>query len=145
MGITFRVNNDPLVALIRDFPKRSHRAVDESAKAIRDLASQLAPRDTGSLSVSLYVGTPDGSDYGQASAAAQALNPEAKIIPEVRPEFVMSLESGNDGLYVDVVGFAVEHGLFQEFGTRYQSAQPFLFPAIENERTAFVDRMRGIV
>jgi len=143
--MTFRLNNDPLVALVRDFPKRSHRAVDESAKAIRDLASQLAPKDTGSLSVSLYVGTPTESDYGQAAAAAQALNPAAVIIPEVRSEFVLSLQSGNEGLYVDVVAWAVEHGLYQELGTRYQAAQPFLFPAIENERVQFVDRMRGIV
>lgn len=145
MGITFRANTDPLVALVRDFPRRSHRAVDESASAIRDLASQLAPRDTGSLSASLYVATPDGSDYGQHASEAQSLNPNANIVPEVRPEFVMSLGTGNEGLYVAVVGWAVEHGLFQELGTRYQAAQPFLFPAVENERSAFVTRMRGVV
>lgn len=144
MPVTFTVKKDRLDTVGQQLKSRTRTAVDDTARAIRTLGSQIAPRDTGSLSASLYTGTPDGSDYGQASSAARALNPQAEIVDEVRSEFVLSLSGGDDSLYVDVVGVAVAHGIFQELGTRYQSAQPFLLPAVENERGRFLSRMRGI-
>ena len=40
------------------------------------------------------------------------------------------------------VEVGVSYGIFLEFGTRYQRAQPFLFPAYEKNRAAFVARLK---
>jgi HK97 gp10 family phage protein len=130
MSVTVRTNIIPLVALIAALPGRSNQVVDDTAMEIRDLASQLAPRATGSLAASIYVSGPNSSDYGNRVAAASSLNPRAIIVPEVTPSQVLSLTGGSAG-YTDVVGVGVEHGIFNELGTRYMAPQPFLFPAVQ--------------
>lgn len=40
------------------------------------------------------------------------------------------------------VGSNVEYAPFQEFGTRRTRAQPFLFPAFEEERPRYMDRLK---
>jgi len=37
------------------------------------------------------------------------------------------------------------HAQFVEYGTRFQSAQPYLIPALEAERRGFVSQMAGAV
>jgi HK97 gp10 family phage protein len=40
------------------------------------------------------------------------------------------------------VSAGTSYAVFVEFGTRYQRAQPFLFPAYEKNRLAFVARLK---
>lgn len=109
-------------------------AIDESAANLRETAVQMAPRDTGALRESIYINNGDQSDYSQRAGSARSLNDAAVIVPEVRPEFVLSL-GGNppDSAYVSVIGSAVNYAIFQELGTRFMRAQPFMIPATEGE------------
>lgn len=141
---TARLNTFRLVALMRRLPVRSRQAVDDTSNSIRDMARQLAPRDTGSLAASLYVSNGETSDYSQCAAAARGLNHNAVIEQEVRPEFVLSLFGSTSNAFVALVASAVGHAVFQEHGTRFQSAQPFLTPAIEAHRDPFVQAMSHV-
>lgn len=144
MTVTTRVNKLRLDGLILQLSPRSHAAVDLTANNIRDRAASLAPRRTGSLAESIYVGTPDGSDYSQRAGDARSTNPTAIIVSEVTSSEVLSLSGGSSNAYVDVVGVAVQHGVFNELGTRFMSAQPFIFPSVEPERDAFVSAMSHV-
>jgi len=50
-------------------------------------------------------------------------------------------EIASDGLRATVIAEA-NYSVFVEFGTRYQRAQPFLFPAYEKNRLAFVAALK---
>lgn len=142
---TITVRNDRLVALIRDLPLRNKAVVAGTSQTIRDRASQMAPRDTGSLAESLYVNTSDGdSDYSQRAGSAMARNAQAVIVQEVRPEFVISLSGSTEGALMAVVGAAVSHAAPNEFGTVHMGAHPFLIPSVEGTREDFISDMSGI-
>lgn len=128
-------------ALPRLMRERSRRAVDETAQEIQTNARQIAPRRTGSLSESIYVTNGETSDYATRTAAARGVNKQVTILDEIRPDLVISL-GGGDPEYSAVVGVAAEHGLPVEFGTRFQDPQPYMTPAVEPQRDAFVDRMK---
>lgn len=148
MGITLTTRRNLIPLLPGILNTRMKAAVDTTAENIRTRAYQMAPRDTGSLAESLYVskGDADNSDYSQHAARAQTVNPRAVIVPEVMPSLVISLSGvGGPSSYIAIIGAAVSHGIFQELGTRYMAPQPFMFPAIEPERSNFVSIMGGIV
>jgi HK97 gp10 family phage protein len=42
------------------------------------------------------------------------------------------------------VNVGAEYGLYQEYGTRYMAAQPFLIPATEDHRSSFFDAMVAV-
>lgn len=51
--------------------------------------------------------------------------------------------------YVDdplhaVVATNADYAVYQEFGTRHQSGQPFMTPAADSERQNFIDAMRKL-
>lgn len=83
------------------------QVVRKTALDILATAQALAPVDTGYLKNSLGVGGPDN---------------------------VFEVE---DGGLVCVVGTAVEYANFQEWGTRFVPAHPFLTPAVEAVRPSF--------
>lgn len=141
---TVRVNDDRLVSLIRAMPNRTRASVDTTLGNIRDRARQQAPRDTGSLIASLYVSNGEDSDYAQCAGTARGLNPQAVIEPEVRPEFVLSLFGSGVGGFAGVVGSAVAHAPFNEYGTVHMGARPFLIPAVEAERDDFEASMSHV-
>lgn len=137
--VTLRIGTiNALPRLLREHAKE---AVDETATEIQTLARQIAPRRTGSLSESIYVTNGDESDYASRTAAARGVNKQVLILEEIRPDLVISL-SGVDPQYSAVVGVAASHGLPVEFGTRHQDPQPYMTPAVEPQRDAFVDRMK---
>jgi len=109
---------DGLAATLAD---RANLAVGDIARDVRDLAEATAARLTGSMAASIYVTTHDGSDYGERTAEAMALNSKAVMLEEVTP----------DGPNEAVVGVAASHGIYVEYGTRYAPAQPFLTPAAD--------------
>lgn len=137
---TFDHTRDVMLAVERNM----RQAVDDTAHDIQTTASQRAPRDTGSLAASIYVNNGEESDYVERTADAQARNKEVVILEEVDPEFAISLSGGTDASYVSVVGVAAGHGIFQEFGTRFQPPQPFMFGAIEVARDEFTTRMSHV-
>lgn len=134
------VDDRGLRALIRFLPGEAKVAVAETASEIRMLAAALAAIDTGSMAASIYITNGEESDYSQAAGNAKRLNPAVVIVPEVQPEFALSLSGGND-IPATVVGVAAGHGIYNEYGTRFMASQPFLTPAAEQERDEFVTRM----
>lgn len=144
VNIDIVVTSNTIAAIVKALPKNMAGVVDETAYAIRDLASALAPRDTGALAQSIYVSTPRGSDYNERASAASSLNSEANILAEAASEFILSLTGEDNPTYTDVVGVSVDYGVYQEFGTRHMGAQSFMTPAAENERGRFVSRMSDI-
>lgn len=100
MRVTYRVKGlRPFINKVRRMPKQAQRAVDKelsrSALRVELRAKELAPWDTGWLSLSIY--------------------------------------SAQYRFMVWSVISPVDYSIYVELGTRYQSAQPFLFPALEEE------------
>ena len=50
-----------------------------------------------------------------------------------------------DGGMTQVIGTNVEYAPHVEFGTRFMSARPYLFPAFEQERPKLVNRLRTVL
>jgi len=141
MTITVLSNRIPI--LLGLLVPRTHTAVIDTAEEIQNRANVLAPIDTGALRESIYVSSPDGSDYPERSGAAEARNPDAIIIPEVTSDFVISF-AATDPTFRAVVGSAVNYSIFQELGTRFMPPQSFMLPAIEVSADAFAERMSRI-
>lgn len=141
--ISVRVNTDRLDKLTADLPGKVKAIVDETALSIQFRAKQIAPKDTTSLSESIYHNNGDESDYALRTAIARGVNRDVIILEEISPDFVLSL-SGGDAEYTQVIGVAAGHGIFLEYGTRFMAPQPYMTPAVEPERDAFVTRMSTI-
>lgn len=134
MSVQVRVVASYWETVLETLRGRAEQAAEESAGAIVASARQRAPRDTGSLAASLYTVGPSGSTYAAAAAEARALNPDAEILPELpRP-------AGR--LYA--VGAAAGHAVYQEAGTRFQPAQPFLAPAAAEQAGLFKAKLERI-
>jgi hypothetical protein len=48
------------------------------------------------------------------------------------------------GKHVRIIADGVKYGIFREFGTRRMAAHPFMIPALEAVRTAFLQAMRQV-
>ncbi|HIH8008965.1 TPA: HK97 gp10 family phage protein [Streptococcus suis] len=97
MSVTYRVKG--LKQQVQRMPKQAQQAVNRelsrSSLRVELRAKELAPWDTGWMSLSIY--------------------------------------SAQYRFMVWVVSSPVDYSIYVELGTRYQSAQPFLFPALEEE------------
>lgn len=99
--------------------KRTLRAaVKKAGEPIREEAARLAPRGTGDKKgphladdIVLRIGAKKGKSFS---------------------EVLFGVESGS---VTAQIGFTKEtfYGMFQEFGTRFHAAHPFLRPAFDNE------------
>jgi HK97 gp10 family phage protein len=139
VAVTLRIG--ALNQLPRIIKEQTRKAVDETAAEIQTRARQIAPRDTGSLSESIYVTNGTDSDYTTRTSAARGVNRRVTILEEIRPDFVIS-PSGGDAEYSAVIGVAAEHGEPVEFGTRYMDPQPYMTPSVEPQRDEFVTRLK---
>lgn len=128
--LSVTVRYDHTAALSQQMQQRMHAAVDTAALQIQDRASQIAPVDTGALRNSIYVNNGTDSDYSLRVSTARSLNRDMVALEEIDPEFVIAVSStpGPDS-YISIVAAAAEYALFQELGTRYHRAQPFMYPA----------------
>jgi hypothetical protein len=108
-----------------------------AARAIQAQYEQEAPRATGSMAVSAYVATPDESDYGARTAAADSVNPHVVILSE---EPVPPAPGA-------VVGVAAAHADLIEHGSEggRVAPRPTFTPAVEGERPRFPDRVQATV
>jgi HK97 gp10 family phage protein len=126
------VGGNLLEGLAATLSDRANLAVGDIAGNVRDLADATAAHLTGSMAASVYVATHDGSDYGDRTAEAMALNAKAVMLEEVTP----------DGPNEAIVGVAASYGIYVEYGTRYAAAQPFLTPAAEAVRGNIAEHVK---
>lgn len=56
-----------------------------------------------------------------------------------------SLHTERKGDLMATVSDGMEYGIFQELGTSRMRAQPFMVPALEKNRTQFVEKFRGLL
>lgn len=85
---------------------------------VRDRASDNAPVDTGALKTAISITTTRRSDHTSRIAKAKMLRPEARFADVSQPP-----ENAAD------VHAAAHYATFQELGTRFHPAHPFLIPA----------------
>jgi hypothetical protein len=151
--VTIKVvlKRDKLDRLIGSIATRATDQVRDNAAYLQGYASQIAPKDTGAFSQSIYVSGPgDESDYAQRASAARGLNPQAHIIGEIHPaSFDTGVQRfrGANGQFSApeaVVGSAVEYSIFLEDGTRYMAPRPTFRPAIEATHDRFVAGMKTV-
>jgi HK97 gp10 family phage protein len=142
--VTTTLRSNRLPQVVAAIQRNTRTAVDSAAAGVQQRASQVAPRDTGSLAESIYVNNGDVSDYSLRTATAQGLNRDVVILEEIRPEFVISLSGGNESSFAAVVGVAAGHGIFQEFGTRHSSPQSFMLPAVLGLEAEFINSMSHV-
>lgn len=56
-----------------------------------------------------------------------------------------NIYSIKEGLLMYAVISPVEYSIFQELGTRYMAAQPFMYPALQDEYWVLMKRLNKIV
>lgn len=131
MGFEIKVQFNHFEQIAEAMKKNTQKAVDETAEEILNDARGHAARHSGSLHDSLYVSTKDHSTYADAAGAAEADNKGVVILPEETTS-----QEGEA-----IIGVAAGHGLFVEHGTVHEAARPFLTPAAEGKRSAFLDKL----
>ena len=67
----------------------------------------------------------------------------AKVTGALRSSIQAAMEPGNGLKWLVNVG--QEYGLYQEFGTRFIPARPYLVPAVEKYKQQFYDKLKAIV
>lgn len=112
--------------LERSIPELQEQAAEE----ILDLASQLAPVDTGSL-----------------AASGEAFEDEEPV-DESRSRWIVQF--GNEDGYLGKkggrpAGDPVDYAAHVEYGTQKMGAQPFLTPAAEAIYPIYVERVRAAI
>lgn len=113
--------------LIRKSPEKAKELVKKAAFELEARAKLEAKVDTGFMRNSIYTVTFAGSGYAAAKQAAEAANPDARMIGEV----------GTPGEYQAFVAVGAEYAIYVEYGTRFMAAQPFMTPAVEQVRKSF--------
>lgn len=128
IGFTATLTTASLDALIRNLPERLQGACTTAAHAIQQAYETEAPRDTGSMAMSIAVVTADGeTDAAARSALADALNPRVHILD-------MAPAPAAPGALVQV---RAEHGEFVEYGTTQMAARPTFTRIVEDTRAPF--------
>lgn len=70
---------------------------------------------------------------------------DAKDNAPVRTGFLKNSGSSVIGRLANIVQFTAEYAFFVEFGTRFMRARPFLIPAVEKNRKAFLSAWKQLV
>jgi len=133
------VNNLPKVAAA--FRPVLSQVVRKTAMDIVVQAQDNAPVDTGFLKNSLYMVAQGQSTYGDVGnpAVKEGKHGLNKIDSYVLPEIVAP---GDDLTAYAAVG--ANYGVYVETGTKHAAAQPFLGPAVEAVRPAFIRALIAI-
>jgi len=125
----------PPANLLKKFRAEVSKVVRRTAFKIEESAKVAAPVDLGFLRNSIYTATFSKSNYSENTAKARAKNPKGKLNDEER----------SPGDLTAIVAVAAEYGPCVEFGTRYQRAQPYFLPAIEQARRYFDDELEKLI
>lgn len=110
-----------------------HTAVTNTAKGIVSDFSANCAYDTGFMSESGYVVTSDESTYGQGM---EPIREGAHLLPEV--------EAPADET-TSIVAVGANYTAFVELGTRFQSAQPAFYPAVDRSIPTFEVELNKVV
>jgi len=113
-------------------PARLRQGLAAAAFYVEGAAKVKAPIDFGFLANSIYTVTASGSGYAEATNKAKARNPNAEMLPQ---------ESINSTMEA-VIAAGAEYAIYQEMGTRFMRAQPFMRPALENNRERIAQIIR---
>lgn len=107
------------------------KALTAGALVVHGAAVNLSAIDTGNLRGSISY-TVDNAVYGQDSGGGKAASKDQYIKPT----------SDKDAAYI---GTNVEYAPFLEFGTSKMDAQPFLRPALDNNKAKVARLMKKII
>lgn len=112
-----------------DLADKLHHATVEVAKQaafnVEHRAKGKAAVDTGFMHASGYTVTTESSGFSAADADAKAASEKGVMLDE---------EPAPERDTTAVVVFGAAHSIYVEFGTVNMAAQPFLTPAVEEER-----------
>jgi hypothetical protein len=135
LSVTSTLKIDGLTGGAHKLGPAMDTAVDATAEDVQLMAGAAAPKDTRSLTESIYKRTPKRDDYAERVGAAQARNPRVKILAAAPKP------TG----HAAVVAVAAGHGVPQEYGTRHMPAHPFWTQAVERGRVRFRARMQAAI
>lgn len=132
-----------MVTTYNHFPQIASALDDVLGQVVRktafDLSSNMQARirangqiDTGFMINGVYVRTSEESTYSQIAS------PTTKGV-EAMPE----VEAPPDK-HTAYVGVAAPYGYWQNYGTRFQPARPFLEPSIETTRPSFEEAVSRV-
>lgn len=133
--VTIRITANRLPTLPARLRQQASAAVRKAAFDIEANAKQSVPVDTGALKNSIYTVTDQGSTYGQAVGSASSANPHGHPVAEAPKPAGISA----------VVAVGMEYGVYVELGTRKMAARPFLGPAAEVVKPAFLAALAQLV
>jgi HK97 gp10 family phage protein len=127
MSVTYDVDTRRLEQILRNLPGNTEQGIRAVGFALEAAAKTKAPVDTGALQNSIYTVTAKHDGY-------PAVTSDADRVRLPRPK-------EDEGF----VGPSVDYGLYQELGTRYTAAQPFLLPAVREVEGHLADHFRNVV
>lgn len=128
IGLTATLSTPGLDSLIANLSGRLQLAVNDTARALQTDYEGRAPRDTGSMALSVSVQTADGqSDFSQRTALADAVNPRVVVMDLLPPPPFPGA----------IVQVPVEHGVFVEYGTTRMPGRPVFTRVSEAQRESF--------
>ncbi len=120
------LNTKGLDTLVPKLQSDLRLIVRKTAFDAQAIAQQQAPRKTGALANSIYVATIGASEYGAKKSAVQQIAPGTQVFDEIKPA---ELEAGENKVSA-VLAVMVHYGIYLEFGTARQPAQPFFISAV---------------
>src|SRR5258708_22182133 len=120
-GVIF--NKFPEIAA--KWPVILHNVVVQTTEIVQQLAVDNAPVRTGFMASNIYTVTSEGSTYGQGQS------------PPTDDVYLLPPGPGVSDKFTGYVGCAANYSVFVEMGTRFMSAQPFFYPAVEEGRSRF--------
>lgn len=123
--------------ILKKYPDRVIDICEKAAFDIQRKAQIKTPLLTGALRNSAYTKTKKSNGFSSAVKAALGIRPEAGIVPD--PDLDDSQH------IVAIVGFSVEYAIYQELGTKYMAARPFLVPAFDEVRKSFMQQLRSLL
>jgi len=138
--IKIKVNLDKLQAANRKTKRRVRKfvraAVREGARDIRDEARRLIKSSPKGYRRYYYPGVGwTASSYPGAAPANQTGTLMASIQSRIKAKGIMSAE----------IGPSAHYGGYLEQGTSKMAARPYMKPALEAKRSAYVERVRDAV
>ncbi len=107
------------------FPVQLHNVVVQTTDIIQELADANAPKRTGFMASNIYKVTSEGSTYGQG------------IAPPTDDVYLLPPGPEVSDPYTGYAACAANYSELVEGGTRFMSAQPFFYPAVEEGRARF--------
>lgn len=138
-NVTFTVDASSLLSALRDFPDvlqpRLKATAKVTAEAVRSQARSRIRRATGRTAERMRVDETYKGD-GYVVVMGDAVEPEVTK----RREQLGMRRTAKSGSYKEA-----HVGVYLEFGTRFQSARPFLFVSADVERGAHDRRVRQTI